>query len=74
MKKINGPKVYCILSVLLFLGFIIKTIIDYTQYSNSLHSAPFYYWVITNLISFIIPAIIVFIVGFVIRNKTQKDK
>lgn len=73
MKKTNGVTVCYTLSVLLFLGFIINTIVDYSRYNSTLNSAPFYLWVLVNILFFIVPAIIVFIVGLVIKIK-QKAK
>lgn len=74
MKRINGAKVCYILSILLFLGFVIKTMIDYSQYKSTLNSAPFYVWVIANTIYLIVPAIISLIVGIVIKNKNRTSK
>ena len=71
MKKINGIKVCYGLSVLLVIGFIINTIIDYSRYNSTLNSAPFYLWIIVNAIYFMVPAIIAFVVGLVIRKKTK---
>ena len=71
MKKLNGAKICYGLSVLLFVGFIINTIIDYARYNSTLNSAPFYLQIIVNAICFIIPAIIVFVVGIVINKKTK---
>lgn len=71
MKKLNGVKICYGLSALLFIGFIINTIIDYTRYNSTLNSAPFYLQIIVNAICFIIPAIIVFVVGIVINKKTK---
>ena len=73
MKKIKGTKVCHSLSVLLVIGFIINTIIDYSRYNSTLNSAPFYLWIIVNAICFIVPAIIVFVVGLVIKKKTKTD-
>ena len=73
MKKLNGAKVCYGLSVILFVGFIINTIIDYGRYNSTLNSAPFHIWVIVNAICFIVPAIILLIIGFVIQKKTRKD-
>ena len=43
MKKVNVPKVCYAASILLLLGFIIHTIVDYYRYynTNTLTSAPF---------------------------------
>ena len=71
MKKLNGVKICYGLSALLVVGFIINTIIDYARYNSTLNSAPFYLQIIVNAICFIVPAIIVFVVGFVIKKKTN---
>ncbi|MBR7185526.1 MAG: hypothetical protein IKD37_07960 [Clostridia bacterium] len=71
MKKINGVTVCYTLSVLFFLGFIVNTIIDYGRYNSTLNSAPFYLWVVVNILYFIAPAIIAFILGIVIKKKQQ---
>lgn len=73
MKKFNGVKICYGLSILLFVGFVINTIIDYSRYNSTLNSAPFYVWIIANAICFITPAIIVLIIGLVIKKKTRKD-
>ena len=73
MKKINGVRVCYTLSVMLFLGFIINTIVDYSRYNSTLNSAPFYLWVLVNILCFIVPAIIVLIIGLVIK-KMKKAK
>lgn len=73
MKKIKGETVCYTLSVLLLLLFIIHTIVDYSRYDSTLNSAPFYLWIVVNILYFIIPAMIVFIVGIIIGKK-QKAK
>ena len=71
MKKINGTKICNILSIAFLLGFIIMTIVDCCKYSTMLNSAPLYVWIIANMVYFIIPAIIIFIVGIIIKKKTK---
>lgn len=72
MKKINITKMCNVISIILLVCFIVKTIIDYTQYSSTLNSAPFYVWIIANALYFVLPAIIVFIVGIIIKMKNKK--
>ena len=71
MKKLNGAKICYGLSVLLFIGFIINTIIDYARYNSTLNSAPFYLQIIVSAICFIVPAIIVLIVGMIMKRKQK---
>lgn len=73
MKKVNISKVCYVISILLFLGFVIHTAVDYYRYynTNTLTSAPFYLGVIVNIVYFIVPAIIALIVGIVVKNKRK---
>ena len=72
MQNFNGAKICHALSILLFLGFVIKTIVDYSQYQSTLNSAPFYIWIIANMIYFIVPAIILWLASIVIKRKQTK--
>ena len=71
MKKINGATVCYTLSILLFLGFIINTLVDYIRYNNTLNSAPFYIWVAVNILYFIVPAFIALVIGLVLKRKSK---
>ena len=68
MKNVIS-KLCCISSIILIACFIIKTVIDYGKYSSTLNSAPFYIWILINTVYFILPALIIFIVGFVLKKK-----
>ena len=67
--KQKVPMIGNIVSLILLIVFVIKSIVDYTQYSTSLNSAPFYLWVLVNALFLVIPAIIVFVIGFVVKKK-----
>ncbi len=58
-----------ILSVVLIVCFFIKTVIDYGKYANTFNSAPFSLWVLVNAVYFIFPAVIIIVVGAVLRKK-----
>ena len=68
MKKIL-PIVCNIISAILVIAFVIKSIVDYTQYSTTFNSAPFSTWLLVNALYLIIPAIIVFVIGFIVKKK-----
>ena len=72
MKNDNRVKICYGLSLILFIVFIIKTVIEYGKYNSILNSAPFYIWVIVNIIYFIVPAIIALIIGLVLSRKQEK--
>lgn len=71
MKKANAPKICCTISIILLILFAVKTIFDYTQYQKTFTSAPFYVWILVNALIFIVPAIIAFIIGLIIKRKSK---
>ncbi len=52
-----------ITSIILLLFFVVKTALDYINYDPLTNSAPFYTWIIINIICLIIPAALIFIIG-----------
>ena len=48
---------------------VIKSIVDYNQYSTTLNSAPFYVWILVNALYFIIPAIVMSVIGFIKKKQ-----
>lgn len=71
MKKLNITRMCNAISIILLIGFIAKTMIDYTQYANTFNSAPFHVWIMANALYFILPAVIVFAVGIVCKIKNK---
>lgn len=57
-----------IVSVVLVIAFIVKNVVDYSKYTSTLNSAPFYVWILANALYLIIPAIILFAVGAIIKK------
>lgn len=72
MKKENIYKFLYTVSIFLIIGFTIRLSVDYFKYDNLNNSAPFYTFIIVRIIEFIIPSIIVFIVGKVMKKKYFK--
>lgn len=68
MKK-KIPMICNLVSLVLVIVFIIKSIVDYNQYSTTLNSAPFYVWILVNALYFIIPAIVMSVIGFIMKKK-----
>lgn len=58
-----------IISLIFIVCFVIKTIYDYGSYSSTLNSAPFYLWILVNTVCLAFPALILFIVGIVLKKK-----
>ena len=66
--KKTVPGICSIISAVLVTVFVVKSIADYTQYTDSLNSAPFSVWLLVNALHLIVPAIIVFIIGFTVKK------
>ena len=67
MKK-KVPMICNIVSVVLVIAFIVKNVVDYSKYTSTLNSAPFYVWILANALYLLIPAIILFAVGAIIKK------
>lgn len=68
MKK-NISIICNTLSAVLFIVFLVKSIVDYGKYSPAQNSAPFSTWLLANALYFITPAIALFILGMSIKKK-----
>lgn len=72
MKKENIYKILYAVSIILIIGFAIILGIDYSKYDNINNSALFYTFIIVRILEFIVPSIIVFIIGKALKNKYSK--
>lgn len=68
MKK-KIPSVFKVLSLVLVLAFIVLSIIDYINYNPMYTSAPYYVNVLVNALFLLIPAIIIFVIGVVVKRR-----
>lgn len=66
-KKIS--RICNVVSIVLVIAFAVKCGVDYAAYSPVSNSAPFLLWVEMNTFLFLLPAIIVFAIGRVLRKK-----
>ena len=62
------------LSLLLLIGFVVQTLVDYSRYDSTLNSAPFSLWVWVNAVCFLLPAVIALTIGLFIGKKAKKSK
>lgn len=72
MKKENIYKFLYAVCMFLIVGFAIRLGADYLKYNNINNSAPFYTFIIERTVEFILPSIIVLIVGKVMKKKYSK--
>lgn len=68
MNKTMLIKICNLISAILVACFFVNTLIDYTRYSIA-DSAPFSLTIMLNALIFLLPAVIIFIVGIVLKRK-----
>jgi len=62
-------------SVLMVLGFFVHVAVDWHQYNTTLNSAPFWLWIVTDALIWLLPAAVAAVAGFVAKKKlTKKEK
>ena len=69
MKKSNIYKILYAVSALLVLGFAIHTIVDMCRYNSMLTSFPRYAFVLVHAVEYVVPSIIVFFAGIIVKKK-----
>ena len=70
----KGHKLLYGASVLMVLGFVINLAIDHQQYQASFTSAPFWVWILTDALLWLVPALIAFVAGLVAKRKLIKKE
>lgn len=71
MKKDRIYKILYAVSVVLLVIFVIMLGVDYSRYRT--YSAPFYIYVVTRAVEFVIPSIIVFVAAKVMEKRVDKN-
>ncbi len=69
MKKENLYKILYIISIILLIVYIIILLLDYKNYNPYETSFPFYTTIIVRTVEFIVPSLLIFIVGVIIKKK-----
>ncbi len=69
MKKQHLPKLCYGFSILFAAGFFIRVVMDWLRYDSALHSAPFWAWLLTAGICFLLPALILLVIGSLLQRK-----
>ena len=62
-------KIIYILSLLHVVAFLLILVIDYINYDPVFTSAPFFTYILVRGFEFILPALLLFIVGMVLKSK-----
>ena len=72
IKKIISLVLFFV-SLLLILGFMVILNLDWITYYSNYPSAPFYVYIIVRSLEFLLPSIILIIVGIVLLLKNKKN-
>lgn len=72
MKKENIYRFLYAVCILLTVGFAVRLGADYYTYDSINNSAPFYACIIERFFEFMLPGIILFVVGTVMKKKYAK--
>lgn len=72
IKKENLYKVLYIISIILIVVFLIVLLFDYINYNPYETSFPLYSIAIVRIVEFVIPSIIIGILGSIIKKKIKK--
>ena len=70
----KGHKLLYGASILMVLGFCVHVLIDYRAYNSVLNSAPFWVWILTDALLWLIPAAIAAVAGYVAKKKLTKKE
>ena len=71
----KGHKLLYGASVLMVLGFCISVLTGWYKYNTTLNSAPFWVWIVSDAMLWLVPAAIAAIAGFVAKKRlTKKEK
>ena len=75
MKKVKANHLLYGAGVLMVLGFIIQTVVDYVRYDDVRNSAPFWVFICINALYWLLPAALAVLAGFIANQKLiNKEK
>ncbi|MBQ9360481.1 MAG: hypothetical protein IJT96_05540 [Lachnospiraceae bacterium] len=74
MNKRQISRICNFIGAALAIIFVIKIIFDYFGYSSVSDSAPYYIWIIADALYFIIPAILLVVIGIFVKKTEMDDK
>lgn len=76
MKKENIYKVLYVVSALFVLGFLISFGVDAVKYYTNVYigSAPLYAYLIGRAVEFLLPSVIIFVLGLILKAKYSQNR
>ena len=70
----KGHKLLYGASALMVLGFCIAVAVDWYQYNSVVNSAPFWVWIVSDALVWLLSALIAFVAGFVAKQRLIKKE
>ena len=70
----KGHKLLYGASLLMVLGCAVNLLIDYQKYQTGFNSAPFWLWIVTDAVIWLIPAVLAAAAGYVAKKKLMKKE
>ena len=70
----KGHKLLYGASGLMVLGFCVSVIVGWYRYNTTLNSAPFWVWIVSDALIWLLPALIAFVAGFVAKRRLMKKE
>ena len=70
----KGHKLLYGASVLMVLGFCVDVAVGWYRYNTILNAAPFWVWLLSDALLWLLPALIAFAAGLVAKKKLTKKE
>ena len=70
----KGHKLLYGASALMVLGFCIDVAAGWYRYNTILNSAPFWVWLLSDALLWLLPALVAFVAGYVAKKKLMKKE
>ena len=70
----RGVKLLYGASILMVTGFVIHVAVDYHAYCTTLNSAPFWIWILTDALLWLIPALLAFLAALIVSKKIRNKE
>ena len=71
----KGHKLLYGASALMVFGFCIAVAAGWYKYNTTLNSAPFWIWIVSDALLYLVPALIAAVAGYIAKKKlTKKEK
>ena len=70
----KGHKLLYGASVIMVLGFCVSVATGWYKYNTTLNSAPFWVWIVSDALIWLLPALTAFVAGYVAKCKLIKKE